>query len=34
MKDPGWQAFLKVGSPLLDEMNNLIMIPSAHSPMQ
>ncbi len=34
MKDPGWQAFLKIGSPLLDEMNNIIMVPSAHSPMQ
>jgi hypothetical protein len=34
VKDPEWQAFLKVGGPLLDEMNNLIMLPSAHSPMQ
>ncbi len=34
VKDPNWQAFLKVGGPLLDEMNNLIMLPSAHSPMQ
>ena len=34
VKDPGWQAFLKTGSPLLDEMNNLIMVPSAHSPVQ
>lgn len=34
VKDPEWQAFLKVGGPLLDEMNNLVMLPSAHSPMQ
>jgi hypothetical protein len=34
VKDPGWQAFLKTGGPLLDEMNNLIMLPSAHSPVQ
>jgi hypothetical protein len=33
IKDPGWQAFLKTGGPLLDEMNSLIMVPSAHSPM-
>lgn len=34
MKDPAWQTFLKTGGPLLDEMNSLVMIPSAHSPMQ
>ena len=34
VKDPDWQAFLKVGSPMLDEMNNLILLPSAHSPVQ
>lgn len=34
MQDPGWQAFLRVGGPLLDEMSNLVMMPSAHSPMQ
>ena len=32
--DPGWQAFLKKGGPLLEEMSSTIMLPSAHSPMR
>lgn len=32
--DPGWQAFLKKGGPLLEEMSSTIMLPSAHSPMK
>jgi hypothetical protein len=32
--DPGWQAFLGKGGPLIDEMSTALMIPSAHSPMQ
>jgi len=34
VKDPGWQEFLKKGGPLLDEMNCMIMLPSAHSPLK
>lgn len=33
-QDPGWQAFLKEGGPLIDEMNSVLMLPSAHSPLQ
>lgn len=33
-QDPGWQAFLKKGGPLLEEMSSTIMLPSAHSPMK
>ena len=32
--DPGWQAFLKKGGPLLEEMSSTVMLPSAHSPMK
>jgi hypothetical protein len=32
--DPGWQAFLKKGGPLLDEMSSTIMLPAAHSPLK
>jgi hypothetical protein len=34
MKDPDWQAFLKVGSPLLEEMHSTIMLPAPHSPLK
>ena len=34
MSDPGWQGFVKSAGSLLDEMNCLIMVPSAHSPIQ
>lgn len=34
MKDPAWQEFLKVGSPLLEEMHSTIMLPAPHSPLQ
>ena len=34
MKDPAWQAFLKVGPPLLDEMHSTIMLPAPHSPLK
>jgi hypothetical protein len=33
-KDADWQTFLKEGSPLLDELNCLIMLPAAHSPLK
>ncbi|HKK29160.1 MAG TPA: NIPSNAP family protein [Alphaproteobacteria bacterium] len=33
-QDPGWQAFLKEGGPLIDEMNSVLMLPSAHSPLK
>lgn len=33
-QDPEWQAFLKEGGPLIEEMNNVLMLPSAHSPLQ
>ncbi len=33
-KDPGWQAFLKDGAGLLDEMHSTIMLPAAHSPLK
>ena len=34
LKDPAWQAFLGVGSPLLEEMHSTIMLPAPHSPLQ
>lgn len=34
VQDPGWQAFLKNGPEMLEEMNSTILIPSAHSPMR
>ena len=33
-KDPGWQAFLKSSTGLLDEMHSTIMLPAAHSPLK
>jgi hypothetical protein len=33
-KDPGWQAFVKSGTGLLDEMHSTIMVPAAHSPLK
>jgi NIPSNAP len=33
-KDPEWQAFLKEGAPLLDELHSTIMLPAAHSPLK
>ena len=32
--DPGWQEFLKVGGPLIEEMWSTIMIPASHSPLK
>jgi len=32
--DPGWQAFLKKGGPLIEEMWSTIMLPAAHSPLK
>ena len=32
--DPGWQAFLAKGGPLLEEMHSLVMLPTAGSPMK
>lgn len=32
--DPGWQAFLAKGGPLLEEMDSLIMLPTAASPLK
>lgn len=32
--DPGWQAFLKVGGPMIEEMWSTLMLPVAHSPLQ
>jgi hypothetical protein len=34
LKDPAWQAFLGIGSPLLEEMHSTIMLPAPHSPLQ
>lgn len=34
VRDPGWQEFLKKGGPLMDEMNCMIMLPAAHSPLK
>ena len=33
-KDPDWQAFVKKAGGMLDELANLVMLPSAHSPLQ
>jgi hypothetical protein len=33
-QDPGWQAFLKKGGDLIEEMHSAIMIPAAHSPLK
>ena len=33
-QDKDWQAFLKEGGPLLEELNCLIMLPAAHSPLK
>ena len=33
-KDPGWQAFLKSSTGLLDEMHSTIMLPATHSPLK
>lgn len=33
-KDPEWQAFLKAGGPLIEEMWSTAMLPAAHSPLQ
>lgn len=32
--DPGWQAFLKKGGPLIEEMWSTVMLPAAHSPLK
>ena len=32
--DPGWQAFLKVGGPMIEEMWSTVMLPAAHSPLK
>lgn len=32
--DTDWQAFMKKGGPLLEEMSSTIMLPAAHSPLQ
>jgi hypothetical protein len=32
--DPGWQAFLKKGTDLLEDMSSTIMLPAAHSPLK
>ena len=32
--DPGWQAFLKKGGDLLEEMHTMVMLPAAHSPLK
>jgi hypothetical protein len=34
LKDPAWREFLKVGGPLLEEMNSTIMLPAPHSPLK
>jgi hypothetical protein len=31
--DPGWQAFLKEGGPLIEEMWSTLRLPAAHSPL-
>jgi hypothetical protein len=33
-KDPGWQEFVKKAGSLLEELNNIVMLPAAHSPLQ
>jgi hypothetical protein len=32
--DPKWQAFLKEGGPLLEEMTSTIALPAEHSPLK
>lgn len=32
--DEGWQAFLKVGGPMIEEMWSTIMLPASHSPLK
>ena len=32
--DHGWQAFLKISGPMIEEMWSTVMLPSAHSPMK
>ena len=32
--DAGWQAFLKQGGPMIEEMWSTIMLPAAHSPLK
>ncbi|HJM41700.1 MAG TPA: NIPSNAP family protein [Nitrospinota bacterium] len=32
--DPGWQAFLKEGGPLIEEMWSTLMLPADHSPLK
>jgi hypothetical protein len=32
--DPGWQAFLKVSGPKIEEMWSTVMLPASHSPLQ
>jgi hypothetical protein len=34
LQDPAWQAFLAKSAPCLAEMNSVILIPAAHSPMK
>ncbi len=31
-QDDGWKAFLKVGGPMLEEMNSIILLPTNYSP--
>lgn len=33
-QDPGWQEFLKFSGPVIEEMNNVLMLPSDHSPLK
>jgi hypothetical protein len=33
-KDPGWQAFLKSSTGMLEEMHSTIMLPVVHSPLK
>src|SRR5690606_11443492 len=33
-KDPGWQEFLAKAGGHLDELENMVMLPAAHSPMK
>jgi hypothetical protein len=34
LKDPEWQAFIRKGSALLEEMHSTIMLPAPHSPLK
>jgi hypothetical protein len=34
LQDPAWQAFLQKSAPCLAEMNSVVLIPAAHSPMK